>query len=261
MRISAVARAAGVSARTVRFYHELGVLPEPRRLANGYRDYSFADLARLLRLRWLADSGLPLAVAGPSLKQEHDLLDDVDTALACLEGRLHELAGQRLLLQGLRDNLVAGRRLSPLPVHLTELFEQLLDDADPAAREVLLTERETLEALALVGGAQPVLLDLYADVLATPDAREVLLPLMSRFADLRGADPDRHREQVDRLAEDISVQPRLARLLQHAVSGLPPGAFTREDGAGSDAGPGAHDIVPDPAQRAVLAEVVRRVGS
>src|SRR5699024_9195269 len=84
MRISTIAGAAGVSTRTVRFYHQIGVLPEPRRHANGYRDYTFADLARLLRLRWLADSGLPLATAaGPG----HDLLEDVDEALERLRVR------------------------------------------------------------------------------------------------------------------------------------------------------------------------------
>lgn len=39
MRIGEYAALVGVSTRTVRHYHHLGLLPEPARLSNGYRDY------------------------------------------------------------------------------------------------------------------------------------------------------------------------------------------------------------------------------
>lgn len=43
MRIGELGRRAGVSARTLRHYEALGLLPARRR-ANGYRDYDDADL-------------------------------------------------------------------------------------------------------------------------------------------------------------------------------------------------------------------------
>lgn len=267
MRISAVALAAGVSTRTVRFYHQLGVLPEPPRQTNGYRDYSFEDLTRLLRLRWLADSGLPLAAAGPGAAHRgHDLLADIDEALSHLGQRLEELGHQQQLLSDLRDNLLAGQRLSPLPAFLNRLFESLLDDAEPAAREILLTERETLETLVLTGGGDPELFDRYAAVLSAPDATTSLLPLLARFSALRGVDPGRHTEEVMSLGAAIAARPAVVRLLQYAVADLPLGAFTGAGGPASSEGPGGtgpsvEDIVPDPAQRAVLVEVIRRVRS
>lgn len=258
MRISAVAQAAGVSTRTVRFYHQLGVLPEPQRRPNGYRDYSFEDLARLLRLRWLADSGLPLTAAGTT--GSHDLLDEVDDALDRLRARREELVRQEQLLTGLRDNLLSGQRLSPLPASLNRLFESLLEDADPAARETLLTERTTLETLALTGGGEPELFARYAAILSAPDATTSLLPLLGRFAALRGSAPSAHAAEIQELAGEIAARPSVAALLRYAVADVPVERFTEGDGPGGDAdGPGVADIVPDPAQRAVLTEVVRQV--
>ena len=53
MKSSEIAKLAGVSVRTLRHYHAIGLLPEPPRGENGYRDYSAGDLARLLRIKRL----------------------------------------------------------------------------------------------------------------------------------------------------------------------------------------------------------------
>lgn len=256
MRISAVARAAGVSTRTVRFYHQLGVLPEPDRRSNGYRDYSFEDLTRLMRLRWLADSGLPLAAAGTGAG--HDLLDDVEEALTGLRARREELARQEQLLADLRDNLLAGQRLSPLPADLNQLFEGLLQDASPAERQVLLLEREALETVALTG-TDAELMDRYAAVLSAPDATTVLLPLLGRFGALRGADPEARAGEIRDLAAEVAARPAVAQLLAYAVADLPSSAFTGGEGTSEQQGPTVEDIVPDPAQRAVLVRLVQEV--
>jgi len=55
MRIGELAGLAGVSTRTVRHYHRIGLLPEPRRRENGYRSYELRDLVLLLRARRLID--------------------------------------------------------------------------------------------------------------------------------------------------------------------------------------------------------------
>jgi DNA-binding transcriptional MerR regulator len=46
---------------TVRHYHRLGLLPEPHRRYNGYKQYGVQELVQLLRIRRLVDLGLPLA--------------------------------------------------------------------------------------------------------------------------------------------------------------------------------------------------------
>ncbi|MDX6739375.1 MerR family transcriptional regulator [Actinocorallia sp. A-T 12471] len=60
MRIGELARRADVSTRLLRYYEEQGLLA-PRRNASGYRDYSEADLAAVLRVRRLLAAGLPTA--------------------------------------------------------------------------------------------------------------------------------------------------------------------------------------------------------
>lgn len=61
MRSSEVARIADVSVRTLRHYHAMGLLAEPPRHANGYRDYGAADLARVLHIKRLAALGFSLS--------------------------------------------------------------------------------------------------------------------------------------------------------------------------------------------------------
>lgn len=46
MRIKEFAQRSALPAKTIRYYEEIGLLPPPRRLANGYRDYEEADVDR-----------------------------------------------------------------------------------------------------------------------------------------------------------------------------------------------------------------------
>ena len=68
LTISRLAAYAGVTVRAVRHYHQIGLLPEPERTDSGYRAYDAAAVVRLIRIRTLADAGVPLA-------RVQDLLD------------------------------------------------------------------------------------------------------------------------------------------------------------------------------------------
>jgi DNA-binding transcriptional MerR regulator len=61
LTISQLAAYAGVTVRAVRHYHKIGLLPEPARDRSGYRAYGTAAVVRLIRIRTLADAGVPLA--------------------------------------------------------------------------------------------------------------------------------------------------------------------------------------------------------
>lgn len=133
MRSSDLARLAGVSVRTLRHYHAVGLLPEPPRHANGYRDYDALDLLRLLRIRQLASLGLPLGRIGVML----DDLDarrggsepgggsDADAALAELDAALAEqvahLQEQRRLIARIR----AGASDADFPERASGTFRAL----------------------------------------------------------------------------------------------------------------------------------------
>jgi DNA-binding transcriptional MerR regulator len=154
MRSSELAALAGVTVRTLRHYHQIGVLPEPYRRSNGYRDYDAVDLVRLLRIKRLASLGVPLDDIGPMLTEggsqaSRDVLQQLDDELA---RRMEDLGRQRELLAQIRDSdaeadlpAVVGRYLVqldrgdvPAPLRATERDHALLvhhllggDVADP----------------------------------------------------------------------------------------------------------------------------------
>ena len=61
LTISQLAGAAGVTVRAVRHYHAKGLLPEPARDRSGYRRYGAAAVVELIRIRTLAEAGVPLS--------------------------------------------------------------------------------------------------------------------------------------------------------------------------------------------------------
>ncbi|WUR85861.1 MerR family transcriptional regulator [Streptomyces phaeochromogenes] len=56
-----LAEPANTTVNTVRHYHRLGLLNEPERRYNGYKQYEVQQLVSLLRIRRLAELGVPLA--------------------------------------------------------------------------------------------------------------------------------------------------------------------------------------------------------
>lgn len=60
MKIGDLAAASGTTAKTIRFYEQAGVLPEPTRTASGYRDYGAEFVDRLAFIRRAQAAGLSL---------------------------------------------------------------------------------------------------------------------------------------------------------------------------------------------------------
>lgn len=104
MTVHEVARLAGVSARTLRYYDQLGLLPPASATEAGYRLYGEADLRRLQRILFLRELDFPLKEIVPMLKAEAQ-----DNRLAVEKHReLLRLKAKRL--QGLID--LCGRILT-----------------------------------------------------------------------------------------------------------------------------------------------------
>lgn len=60
MKIGQLARQTGVSAKAIRYYEEIGVLPEPERAANGYRSYDPTTADRIAFIQDAQTAGLSL---------------------------------------------------------------------------------------------------------------------------------------------------------------------------------------------------------
>jgi DNA-binding transcriptional MerR regulator/ADP-ribose pyrophosphatase YjhB (NUDIX family) len=94
--IQQVARVSGVTARTLRYYDEIGLLRPARVGANGYRYYEREQLMRLQQILLLRELGLDLATIGGVVDAEHDpvrALRRHHRQLLDEWGRLHRLAG------------------------------------------------------------------------------------------------------------------------------------------------------------------------
>ncbi|MEU2231320.1 MerR family transcriptional regulator [Streptomyces vietnamensis] len=119
--IGQLARYVGVSTKTIRLYHDKGLLPEPGRDASGYRRYGAADAIELIKIRALAEAGVPLArirdlraAADEDFRQALHEIDDELTA------RIRDLRANQVRLR----RLAAGE-LSPLPTEAVAFLERL----------------------------------------------------------------------------------------------------------------------------------------
>jgi DNA-binding transcriptional MerR regulator len=88
LKVSELAKKAGVSTDTIRYYEKDGLLPEPPRTHSGYRQYDEAAVDRLHFIRGAQMLGLKLA----DIKE---LLDIRDRG-ACPCGHTQRLLGRRV---------------------------------------------------------------------------------------------------------------------------------------------------------------------
>ncbi|MEV6866003.1 MerR family DNA-binding transcriptional regulator [Streptosporangium subroseum] len=121
--IGRLARYAGVSIKTIRVYHDKGLLPEPGRDSSGYRRYTAQHAIDLIKIRTLAEAGVPLArvreLRAASDENFQKALHHVDTDLTA------RIRGLRETQRRLR-RLAAGRLQMLLPEvssHLDQLPE------------------------------------------------------------------------------------------------------------------------------------------
>src|SRR5438477_11979803 len=88
MRIGEIATQAGVLAKTIRFWEDEHLLPQPARTPAGYRDYGPAILERLAFIRHAQAAGLTL----DAIRQILDIRDGAQPPCVHVTG----LIAQRL---------------------------------------------------------------------------------------------------------------------------------------------------------------------
>lgn len=115
MRIGELGLAVGVDVETIRYYEKAGLLADPVRLANGYRDYGDKHLEQLAFIRHCRVLDLPLV----EIKQLLELLsqpsaacDDVDRLI---EGQLARVQTRIRSLRALERQLSALRSCCAAP--------------------------------------------------------------------------------------------------------------------------------------------------
>jgi DNA-binding transcriptional MerR regulator len=102
MRIGELAERVGVNPKTIRYYEDIGLLPDPERLPSGYREYSDDDFHRLRFIRTAQRLGLSLSeiseILGFRERAERPcdyVLGVLDRQVADLDRRMAEMAQLR----------------------------------------------------------------------------------------------------------------------------------------------------------------------
>ncbi|WP_328603564.1 MerR family transcriptional regulator [Amycolatopsis sp. NBC_00345] len=96
-----IAELAGTTVRAVRHYHEIGLLDEPERRANGYKQYVVAHLVRILRIKRLIDLGFSLSqisAMGDADEHPEEALRALDTDLSTTIERLQRIRVELALM-------------------------------------------------------------------------------------------------------------------------------------------------------------------
>ncbi|KAA1287231.1 MULTISPECIES: Cu(I)-responsive transcriptional regulator [Alcaligenes] len=72
MNIGEASKVSKVSAKMIRYYEQIGLIPETERTAAGYRTYSRKDVERLRFIRRARDLGFSMVAIGDLLSLWHD---------------------------------------------------------------------------------------------------------------------------------------------------------------------------------------------
>ncbi len=123
MKIGELAKRCGVNIDTIRYYERQGLLPEPDRLASGYRRYQVTDVERLRFVRRAKALGFSLdeikELLAISDHRDEDMAELKATAtakLADVEGRLAELTRIRDGLHTLVEACPGQGALAQCPI-------------------------------------------------------------------------------------------------------------------------------------------------
>ena len=121
LTIGQLAAYAGVTARAVRHYHQIGLLPEPERDASGYRRYGATAVVSLIKIRTLADAGVPLSQIGQMLEADASTFAEAAERIdSHLRDEIERLETSRKQIA----QLVAGDRLA-LPPEVISYLDRL----------------------------------------------------------------------------------------------------------------------------------------
>lgn len=105
MNIGAAARASGVSAKMIRYYESIGLIPAVGRTGNGYRVYSQADVHTLGFIRRARELGFSLAQIERLVRLWQDQSRASAEVKAIAEAQIGELNDKIASLQAMARTL------------------------------------------------------------------------------------------------------------------------------------------------------------
>lgn len=217
MRSRDLADRAGITDRTLRHYHQIGLLEEPARSSNGYRDYNTHALVRILRIRRLVGLGFSLPQISTMLEGNDPppsaLFDALDEEYAT---QLENLTRQRELLSHLRRY----EALPDLPPEIAS-FHNLLRHSGLTGSAAAVDRDHTLLLMHLIGSQGRGYGTTVYELLSHPHRASATAAAMTAWADL---DEEASCEEITALADQITelFLPVVAELATQNMPEFPP---------------------------------------
>ncbi len=153
MNIGEAAKASKVSAKMIRYYEQIGLIPLAARTDAGYRAYTQADVHRLQFIRRARDLGFPVAEIGDLLglwndpsRQSADVKRLAEQHIAELERRMESMRKMAASLKTLVD-CCAGDERPDCPI-LDELQQPDSGPPEPEMRTGAVARRARVKAAA-----------------------------------------------------------------------------------------------------------------
>ena len=131
MKIGELAKATGLSTKTIRFYEAEGLIPDPPRTDSGYRAYAEPDVARLEFILKAKRLGLSLdEIKG--ILQLHDWSEPtcvhvrllLEEKVVQIETVIQDLLGFKGELESLRDHATSLVDCRPLGGNICSIIER-----------------------------------------------------------------------------------------------------------------------------------------
>ena len=110
--IKDLARATGLTSRTLRHYEQIGLLHPSRVASNGYRFYGDAEISRLYRILSLRALELPLATIRIALDDDTSLSSAIESHLALLEERRDRTDQQIAVVRKTLETVKKGQTMT-----------------------------------------------------------------------------------------------------------------------------------------------------
>lgn len=265
LQIGEVAKLIGVSPKTIRYYHEIGLLAEPKRTEGGYRLYTAQDLLRLQRIRRLRSLGLPLdrikeILGEPDHEHEQMLRNALQSLVEELTAQILELEERREMLKKLlaKETIDQAQPLDEKPsLYIALVREQLgayLSNISEESWEWSEKIDAMLGAFHWPEGYRETIRDAVQYIATQPEQFKQLFALEERFAALANEPED--SPEVERLAEDYARSGEL-RQLQATFSTMASLGSRQLGNAMID----LTETMVSPAQRRFFEELSRKLGS
>lgn len=222
MKVKELAELARTTVRTVRYYHQISLLPLPA-TRHGWRDYGMAHVARLLRVRWLVDAGVPLARVQEMLATEPSspmtlattdspddgpltrasILTDLRHTLAGVDQQILDLQSRRDRLASLVETVAEGGPLTPVPEPLVHMYTELMRRApSERTRRMMQSEWDVLEVACYRMELPDGVLE-FVERLTTEDL-DTIADFIDRFQTLQISRDPETEQQIRSLAAEVA---------------------------------------------------------